>query len=70
MMDVANVQDSRRAGVLLEPFKSPAAFAQTCQLNDGFGMEPIPLTGTARNDLHFDEIVGNSEVLLRVLEEI
>jgi formate hydrogenlyase transcriptional activator len=33
-------------------------------------MEPIPLTRTARNDFHFDEIVGNSEVLLRVLEEI
>jgi formate hydrogenlyase transcriptional activator len=70
MMDVANVEDSRRAGVLLEPFKSPASFAQTCQLNDGFAMEPTPLSGTARNDLHFDEIVGNSEVLLRVLEEI
>ena len=70
MMDVANIQDSRMAGVLLEPFESPVAFAHTCQLNDGFAMEPIPLTRTARNDFHFDEIVGNSEVLLRVLEEI
>jgi formate hydrogenlyase transcriptional activator len=70
MMDVANVQDSRMTGVLLEPFKSPVAFAQTRQLNDGFAMEPIPLTRTVRNDFHFDEIVGNSEALLRVLEDI
>ena len=52
MMDVANVQDSRMAGVLLEPFESPVAFAQARQLNDGFGMEPIPLTRTARNDVN------------------
>jgi formate hydrogenlyase transcriptional activator len=70
MMNVANIQDSPEAGVLLEPFENPVAFAQTSQLNDGFAMEPIPLTRTARNDFHFDEIVGNSEALLRVLEEI
>ena len=70
MMDGANVQDSRMAGVLLEPFESPVAFAQTRQQNDEFAMETITPTRTARNDFHFDEIVGQSEALLRVLEDI
>jgi formate hydrogenlyase transcriptional activator len=70
MMDVANVQDSPVAGVLREGLESPVAFAQTCQLNDRSTLEPIPLMRMARNDFHFDEIVGNSEALLRVVEEI
>ena len=70
MMDVANVQDSGMPGVLVEPFESSIGLAQTCQLNDGFAMEAIPLTRTARNDFHFDEIIGQSEGLRRVLEEI
>ena len=70
MMDVASVQDSRMPGVLVEPFESSVGLAQTCESNDGFAMGAIPLTRTARNDFHFDEIVGNSEALLRVLEDI
>src|SRR5690349_16013695 len=70
MMDVANVQDSRIAGVLLEPFESPVAFAQTCQLNDEFVLQSIPLSRQMGSESHFNEIVGGSEALRRVLEEI
>jgi formate hydrogenlyase transcriptional activator len=70
MMDVANEQDSPVAGVLREGLESPVAFAQTCHVNDRSTLEPIPLMRMARNDFHFDEIVGNSEALLRVVEEI
>jgi formate hydrogenlyase transcriptional activator len=70
MMDVANVQDSRIAGVLLEPFESPVAFAQTCQLNDEFVLQSIPLSRQMGSESHFNEIVGKSEALGRVLGEI
>ena len=70
MTDVSNAQDSRMAGVFLEPFESPVAFAQTCQLNDGFVLQSIPLSRQIGSESHFDEIVGKSEALLRVLEEI
>jgi formate hydrogenlyase transcriptional activator len=70
MMDVANVQDSRIAGVLLEPFESPVAFAQTCQLNDEFVLQSIPLSRQMGSESHFNEIVGKSEALRRVLGEI
>jgi formate hydrogenlyase transcriptional activator len=70
MMDVANVQDSRIAGALLEPFESPVAFAQTCQLNDGFVLQSIPLSRQMGSASHFDEIVGKSVALRRVLEEL
>jgi formate hydrogenlyase transcriptional activator len=70
MMDVADVQDSRMAGVPMQAFESPVALAHSRQLKDGFGVESIPRIRTAHNDFHCDEIVGKSDALRRVLEEI
>ena len=70
MMDVADVQDSRMPGVTLEACESPVAFAYTSQLNDGFALKLIPLLRMSRNHFHFHEIVGKSEAVGRVLEQI
>ncbi|HJY04661.1 MAG TPA: sigma 54-interacting transcriptional regulator, partial [Bryobacteraceae bacterium] len=60
MIEVANVQYSQ----------SPIALPQMRQLKDGFGLQSIPLTRQMRRLSHFDEIVGESEALRRILEEI
>ena len=70
MTDVADLRDSRMAGVPMQAFESPVAFTHSCQLNDGFGVESIPRMRTAHSHFHCDEIVGKSDALRRVLEEI
>jgi formate hydrogenlyase transcriptional activator len=60
MIEVADVQDSQ----------NPIAFPEMRQLNDGFGLQSIPLTRRIRTESHLDEIVGESEVLRRVLGEV
>jgi formate hydrogenlyase transcriptional activator len=60
MIEVADVQDSQNL----------IAFPEMRQLNDGFGLQSIPRTTQMHRESHFDEIVGESEALRRVLREI
>jgi len=60
MIDAAHGQDSQ----------SPIAFPEVRQLNDGFGLQSIPLTRRMRTESHFDEIVRESEALRRVVGEV
>ena len=60
MIEVADVQDSQ----------NPIAFPEMRKLNDGFGLQSIPLTKQMRRESHFDEIVGESEALRRVLGQV
>jgi formate hydrogenlyase transcriptional activator len=54
----------------LQRSQSPIAFPRTRQLNDGFGLQSIPLTRQVRSESLSDEIVGESEALRRVLGEV
>jgi formate hydrogenlyase transcriptional activator len=54
----------------LQRSQSPIAFPQTRQLNDGFGLQSVPLTRQIRTESLSDEIVGESEALRRVLGEV
>jgi formate hydrogenlyase transcriptional activator len=60
MIEVADVLDSQ----------SPIAFPQMGQLKDGLGLQSIPVTRQMRRESRFDEIVGASEALRRLLGEV
>ena len=60
MIELADVQD----------YQSPIASPQMRQLNDGFGLQSIPLARQMRSESRFGEIVGESEALRRVLREV
>jgi formate hydrogenlyase transcriptional activator len=70
MMEVGARKDSRLAGASLGSFESPVALTETFVPNDGFQLEPIPLTRETSNELHFDAIVGKSEALRMVLARV
>jgi formate hydrogenlyase transcriptional activator len=54
----------------LQEFESPVAFSPVCALNDRFALKPVPLKRRTPSEFQFKEIVGKSEALQRVLEEI
>jgi formate hydrogenlyase transcriptional activator len=70
MMEVADVQNSRCAEASLQKFESPVTFSPVCALNDRFALKPVPLKRRTPSEFQLKEIVGKSEALQRVLEEI
>ena len=46
------------------------AYGQVCELKDKLAQENVYLESEIRSELHFEDIVGNSEQLRRVLKEI
>jgi formate hydrogenlyase transcriptional activator len=50
--------------------ENASAYDEISQLKERLARENVYLESEIRSELHFDEIVGNSEALLRVLKEI
>jgi formate hydrogenlyase transcriptional activator len=50
--------------------ENASAYGEICQLKDRFARENVYLESEIRSELHFEDIVGNSEPLRRVLREI
>ena len=70
MIELPNLQNFGFAEASLQPFESSVACSPVCELNDRFALKTVPLNRRTRSEFHPKEIVGNSEALLRVLEDI